>query len=1238
MFRRYPYWGWLALSLTLWCINEIHFHSHRKEMLPERMVSAVQEDLRSRLDASVAFFERVATLNRVIHDSLSEAESDEISRFPFFFYLYEKDTLLYWNTNRITGVYADSLQGKTVLLRNEKGIFLQQCFVRHLGDADKKVVVLIPVLISFPLENDYLKSHFVASEIIPVHTRITQDSTEAGAYAIRLRDGAPVFYLQFNAGDVHPWEPDATYLVMLCIAVLTTVLWVQLMLLHIARKRSTSMGLGLTIAVILLTRLFLSLFGLPFNLDTLQFFSGHLYNFPGVARSLGDLFINLLLLLWAIVFVTRHTAYKTFAEKVRGITARYLLAFTLMVLLAGLSLLFLKVVRSLVMGSSISFDVSHFYAIDKYTFPGLLAIGAITGLTCMLIYLFNVQFTVLTGSRTRKYALLLAAGLLVLIATGGTTEPASGIMMLWLTLFVVLLDIRNFTLVSDLFEPHMIFWAAFICGSCTGAMDYFNQQHERDERRVFVEQRLSPHRDTAMENAFERTAVQITHDKTLRAFMEAPSPSGRKLVNQKFETQYLTGPANRYQAKVFLFSREGDPLYNRDTTDFETLVAEKNESAATGSEYLFYKESILDRHFYLSYIPVYADSNSKLLGFVMLDLDLKKRVTETVYPELLQPAAFKASASDNEYAWAVYVNGKLITQTNDYPFGVALPVDTLKDQQYVYADSKGGVAELYYKVSDKRTVVVVHYHSELIEAVTLFSYLFGVMVFMALLIVAYRLFLSYFTGKLFNKRFLNLRRRIHLSMLLVILVSFGIIGSVTILFFMNEYKTTNSAKLQSSMQIAKQSVQDYLKHENAFEADYLFDSVSKSNRFKYFINGIANDQKIDINIFDDKGTLFSTSQDEIYEKGLISRKMRPDAYYRLTHEGKSLVIQDEKVAKLSYLSAYQPLRDEDGVTLGYISVPFFSSQKDINYQISNIVVTLINLYAFIFLVSGVITVIITRWLVGTYNIFTKQFEQLNLQKNERISWPYDDEIGKLVDVCNRMVQKVEEQALLLARSERESAWREMARQVAHEIKNPLTPMKLNMQYLQQAIQNNNPNIGALADRVSASVIEQIDNLSYIASEFSNFAKMPEAQPEEIDLKELMDKAAELYRNAHDLDFAMHLPDVPVRVFADKSQLIRVFTNLLENAKQAIPEDRRGHVSITVRIEHGEVIIAIQDNGIGIAEEVGKKIFEPYFTTRSSGTGLGLALTRKIIESWSGTIWFESEEGVGSTFFVRMQLV
>jgi nitrogen fixation/metabolism regulation signal transduction histidine kinase len=301
------------------------------------------------------------------------------------------------------------------------------------------------------------------------------------------------------------------------------------------------------------------------------------------------------------------------------------------------------------------------------------------------------------------------------------------------------------------------------------------------------------------------------------------------------------------------------------------------------------------------------------------------------------------------------------------------------------------------------------------------------------------------------------------------------------------------------------------------------------------------------------------------------------------------------------------------------------------------VVTLINLYAFIFLISSLFTVIVTRWITYTFDIIIRQFDKLNLERNDRIEWPYDDEIGTLVKEYNKMVKKVEENAARLAQNEREMAWREMARQVAHEIKNPLTPMKLNIQYLQQAMRNDNPGIKQLTERVSASIIEQIDNLSYIASEFSNFAKMPEAKPEVLELGDLLNMALELYANQDDLDVHIALAGEQLFVRSDRSQLLRVFTNLLENAKQAIPEGRRGQIAVSLTRSGDNAIIAIRDNGTGISEEVARRIFQPYFTTKSSGTGLGLAMTRKIIEFWKGEIHFDTVEDEGTTFIIRLPI-
>lgn len=1239
MFNRFPYWGWLTLSILLWCGSIYYFRAHRQELMPEQMARAVNEDLAKRENAFNNFMQDRALARRIFTDSLTEDEVNKMAALPFYIYAYSGDSLKFWNNNTIIGLNNDSLQGNTSIRKNQKGVFIRKYLKQTDQPGNKKYVVLFPILITYPIENDYLHTHFAASENIPVKTKITNiPSHSPDEYKISMSGNETVAYLAFNSNDIPIWQPDIWFVLMLISAMLFSIAWLQHIILHLTRNTRKFVA-PLIIAILVISiRIILFETGLPFHLDTLTIFSPTLYASSRYLSSLGDLFISILFVLWLLVFVSRHTDHRKYFVRFRSPFLRVGFSVVLLVLFAAYVLFFIKILRSLILDSRISFDVTHFYEVTVYTVFGLVAVIAIMGISCMVAYLFNVQLTLLIRNRLLKLVGIAATLTGFYYALGHTDDIFYWYLLGCVVVFVFLMDIPRFRLTSKLLEPQMIVWALIICTFSTAIVRYNNEIKEQATRMAFVEQRLSPHHDDQLELSFDKTAKLIEQDKVLRSFFYKPTVAARKNLNQHFDSLYLAG-LSRYQVSVYLFDEDYDKLFNKDTLTYPELMDEKYESVITNSSYLFYKESILSKQYYLSYIPVYNDTVNNIIGYVFIGLDQKRATTETVYPELLQPNTNKAVLGEMDYSYAMYISGKLISQTNDYPFPVRLPHDTLKEQESIYENYRG-YSTLYTKIADKRTAVVVHHHSEVIEAITLFSYLFGIQVGIAIIIFLYQVFLSLSAGRLHREQYvrLTLRRRVHLSMLAIVFVSFIIIGWVTTQFFTTEYRKSNANKLQAALQVAKQSVQEYLVKEQAFNAEYIFDTVSRSARFKSFITSVANSQKVDVNIFDDGGNLLSSSQDDIYDKGLISRKMRPDAYYNLENEGLSIVIRNEKVAGLSYTSVYQALRNEQGSTLGYINVPFFTSEKDLDFQISNILVTLINLYAFLFLISSLLTVGVTRWMTRTFDMIIKQFDKLNLEQNERIEWPYNDEIGSLVAEYNKMVKKVEENAARLAQSEREMAWREMARQVAHEIKNPLTPMKLNIQYLQNAMRNDNPNIKQLTERVSVSIIEQIDNLSYIASEFSNFAKMPEAKPEELEISTLLTKAVELYTKDDELKVTIESEEKHLMVLCDHSQMLRVFTNLLENAKQAIPPEREGLIKVSVTRIDNNVQIAVTDNGSGINEEAARRIFQPYFTTKSSGTGLGLAMTKKIIEFWKGKIWFETVENEGTTFFIELPLI
>jgi nitrogen fixation/metabolism regulation signal transduction histidine kinase len=256
------------------------------------------------------------------------------------------------------------------------------------------------------------------------------------------------------------------------------------------------------------------------------------------------------------------------------------------------------------------------------------------------------------------------------------------------------------------------------------------------------------------------------------------------------------------------------------------------------------------------------------------------------------------------------------------------------------------------------------------------------------------------------------------------------------------------------------------------------------------------------------------------------------------------------------------------------------------------------------------------------------------KNNEKIEWKRRDEIGQMVDEYNRMIDELAKSADLLARSERETAWREMARQVAHEIKNPLTPMKLSVQHLEKAWKDRTPDWDDRLKRFTESMTEQIESLSAIASEFSDFAKMPVTRPEILDINEVLENVKALYFDTSRIRFEfLYDSGIPHTILGDRKQLLRVFTNLINNAIQAIGDNEKGMIRIELESSGNRYHLKISDSGKGISAALSDRIFQPNFTTKSGGMGMGLAIVKSIIQGLGGEISFTSGEGSGTTFLL-----
>jgi len=366
--------------------------------------------------------------------------------------------------------------------------------------------------------------------------------------------------------------------------------------------------------------------------------------------------------------------------------------------------------------------------------------------------------------------------------------------------------------------------------------------------------------------------------------------------------------------------------------------------------------------------------------------------------------------------------------------------------------------------------------------------------------------------------------------------------------------------------------------------------------------------------------------------------MNPEAFNQIHNHKKSSFTHNENIGNLNYISTYVPFRNEKQEILAYMNLPYFTKQNELENELSSFYTALINIYGLLFLISTIIAVFFANYISEPVRMIKNKISALQIgQSYDLLEWESNDEIGALVYEYNKKVIELEKSANLLVKSERESAWREMAKQVAHEIKNPLTPMKLGIQQLQRIAKDNPKDLNERIERTAKTLIEQIETLTKIANEFSSFAKMPSADNEAFNLIPTIETTIDLFNEENvSIDLTEKCNGEAI-IMADKDQISRVFNNVIKNSVQAIPENKEGIIKVIVSKSEESLLIEITDNGIGIAPDKRDQIFVPNFTTKSTGMGLGLAMVKNIVENANGHIWFETEEAVGTTFFISFPL-
>lgn len=1226
--RKLSSWLPLMLALLLWLLAAWGSQRESRGRHPATAAELIAKDLRSRQREAQRLEAQYRKLIPWMQGHGDAATAAWLSSQPFGLFAFQGDSLSAWNTAELSPPTGMDSTGR--LYRVNDGAWYGYRLRHSWMPPGSTLCVLFPVTRQFPFNNEYLQPGFAASLLIDPQLSLV-DTPAAGTAPLVAPNGNTIAWLAPAPPGSIPMPPADWLVWCWLLSLVFLVLWLHHWLSLFARRAGFAWAALLVLALAVGIRAVLMIYGPPFHISESALFSPRLYASSASLSSLGELLLHVLTCLWVVLFIARRL--RSPSLKMPG-WLRMLLACLVCsgVFVAGL--LFVMLVRSLVLDSLIPFDRAHLASLDGSSLTGVLVVMLLLSILLLLLGAARKALrSLLSRDSLRVAAIGTGALLLWLLAGFEAPSPAVWLASAWLALELVMVRPERWH--EGVPGVRSIFWAMAHCALLTLLLLHYTRQREAAARRHFAEHIAARH-DDAMEYNFGQVFPLIRADTALSGFLRQPSAERRKALDERLASTYFNDKLAAYQARVYLFDPAGRPLMNPDSSTLGSFEqTRENAIPSRTARHLYYREAATDDHLYLALARI-EDSLGNRLGTLAADFEQKKIVSETVLPELLQPATVNQAEKAAGYSYAIYSGGRLVAQTSDYPFPFYIPHDT---SGRVFRERRGKDAStLIYTPDAYRSVYVWRRFNTLPEALTLFSYLLLLRFAMLGLGWAYRQGRGWAgrpSDMLRGFQGMGLRRRLQLSIMGVVAVSFAGIGIVTILFLRQRYDDAEKDKRQAMMQVLTRGIQQWMKEQGADETAAQWNAQARGPEFGYFLADLAAAQKIDINLFDAQGRLVSTTQPAIFSQNLLAPLMRFDVLADFKDNPRSLLTEIERIGTLRYQSCYAPLRVEGGQPAGYLNVPLFYAQRELDEQITGVVVTLVNLYAAALLLSAFLAWFISRWMTRAFEVIIRQFSRLNLHRNEPLHWPYDDEVGVLVAEYNKMARKVEESVALLARTERESAFREMARQVAHEIKNPLTPMSLYVQRLQRAIAANEPDAMALAKRVSDALLEQINNLSIIATEFSEFARMGPAKAEELELGGLVRNVAEPFAAQAGTRIEFDLPGEALKVIADRSQMVRVVTNLVKNAVQAIPEDREGRIVLSLSQEGGDAVLRVSDNGSGISPEAQEKLFTPYFTTKSSGTGLGLAMTRQMLESWSGSISYETKAGEGTTFIVRM---
>lgn len=1142
----------------------------------------------------------------------------ELSDHRAALFVYKNNSLAYWSSEQVPSDSALflSINSDTVLYLSN-GLY----FITPISVNEYSILGVVEIYAQYNYENDYLKSAF--NPFLSHEKRFrpcVKDETQD--YSVTIAPGL-VIPLKINESlENKGGSPVLLLLLMLFSFICFIAAIFRISLLFRRLKKSGIWRWTYLLVMIILGWIISSMIPDMTAFSSNPLFSAGLFAISKHWSSLGILIIDLFWVAVLLSFFVREVI--SFAGLNRGSTIfRYFSTIIASLLSVMAVFVVLSFLDDVLLNTIVRIEFDDLFTIS----PNLLLIltSHFLLITCAFLLFFLILRLASRLKVSHKEFLFrfgfVALLLLILSLLTGASITMLLVILVFLSFFE-LVFVRWLTARPLMFVIVSVIFASALS---TIAVNRVNSFREDEEMRL-LSLSLATEQDPLAESMYSDLIQGFNSDTILNALIFNESYDVAQ-IKDYLKSKYFSGYFSKFNLQITICTPDAELIiqpYNQTVqcrSFFDEMVLSMGVPCIAKDLYFINDGS--GRGNYLGIVTL--EDSTSAIKFVDVYIELTPVSVEKGlgYPELLVDQKDNARILPSDISFVRYLNGEMIGKYGKYKYETSF-AGKLFDIPSGLVISYNGYKHLKTRLSDKLVLIISRPAPGFLSSFSAFPYL---LFFISLCTFFYILL----TKRFWNFRIsigVNFSGRLQWMLVIVIILAFSLTGTITIynLSSLNSNKnseTINEKAHSLMIEMEHKLSEDTLLNKN--DQQYLSDLLIKFSNVFF----------TDINVYDLNGQLISSSRPQIFTEGLVSDMMNPVAYYQMSSLSSSFFSQTEHIGKMKFTSAYVPIRNFNNQVIGFLNLPYFAKETELNKEISSFITAFINIYFIFFLLSVLIALVVSNYVTKPLRMIKERLRGIKLgSSNDKIDWHRGDEIGGLITDYNRMIDELAEKAEMLARNEREMAWREMAKQVAHEIKNPLTPMKLSTQYLAKAWDEKAPDFQERLQRYTQTLIEQIDSLSNIASEFSNFGKLPETHVGKVCINDVVAGVVSLFRS-EEYNISIDQPENAIYVLADESQLIRVFNNLVKNAVQALVDGRKGEIHIRIGRKDDVVTVEVIDNGCGIDETQKKKIFQPNFTTKSSGTGLGLAMVKSIIDSFNGRIWFESSLGNGSVFSITI---